>query len=195
MNLDASPISFYSQNQDEQTTKSQGLDAMLDAKTIIPGELSEAFARLDPDLSFLHGEMMTAMGKLDHLRRSGADVLAIQYALDHYESMKSVYQTRLIEVRESKLLTQSELSADEKDEKRVLHELSMQDRMNENFARLRDQRARDKKKKEQQKQDQGSWFLYFAIGLMVAQMNARRYENQHENTVSQRFSSGGHQSE
>jgi hypothetical protein len=160
-----------------------------DISAIIPGELSDAFARLDPDLAYLHKDMLSALSQLERGKKDG---VSIDMLLWRYESAKSAFQTRLIEVRENKLLTQSELSKDEKDEKRVLHELSMQDRMNENFDRIRRQRVQKKKQKED---SQGSWFLYFIIGMMIAQMNRQQqHQNQMDTTLSSKsaFSSSGH---
>lgn len=155
---------------------------------IVPGELSDAFARLDPDLAYLHKDMLSALAQLNQAQRDGTAIDMISW---RYESAKSAYQTRLIEVRENKMLNRTELTAEEKDEKRVLHELSMQDRMNENFARIREKRIQKKKRDEQ---GNGGWFFYFIIGMMVAQMNARRLEMDQQISNNQNpFGSSGTQ--
>lgn len=138
---------------------------------IIPGELSDAFAMLDPDLAMLHKDMKTAAAQLAHARKTGqmADILKWRF-----ETAESAYQTRLLEVRSNKLLNNAAgtlIKDGEAAAKRQLHELSMQEKMNEQFAALRKKRMEEKRRKEE---SQGGWFFYFMLGLWLAQMQSRQ---------------------
>lgn len=139
---------------------------------IIPGELSEAFAMLDPDLAMLHKDMKTAAAQLAHAQKTGqmADILKWRF-----ETAESAYQTRLLEVRSNKLLNNAAgtlIKDGEAAAKRQLHELSMQEKMNEQFAALRKKRMEEKHRKEE---TSGGWFFYFMLGLWLAQMQSRQH--------------------
>lgn len=140
---------------------------------IIPGELSDAFAMLDPDLAMLHKDMKTAAAQLSHARKTGqmADI-----ALWRFETAESAYQTRLLEVRSNKLLNNAATTLVKDGEiaaKRQLHELSMQEKMNEQFAALRKKRLEEKRRKED---SSGGWLFYFILGLWLAQMQAQNHK-------------------
>lgn len=137
---------------------------------IIPGELSDAFAMLDPDLALLHKDMKTAAAQLSHARKTGqmADI-----ALWRFETAESAYQTRLLEVRSNKLMHNAAgmlIKDGEAAAKRQLHELSMQEKMNEQFAAVRKKRLEEKRRKEE---TSGGWFFYFMLGMWLAQMQTQ----------------------
>ena len=141
---------------------------------IVPGELSEAFAMLDPDLALLHKDMKTAAAQLSHARKTRQMVDTAKWRFDTAES---AYQTRLLEVRSNKLLNNAAsilLKDGEAAAKRQLHELSMQEKMNEQFAALRKKRMEEKRRNEE---SSGGWLFYFILGLWLAQMQAQNYRN------------------
>ncbi len=141
------------------------------APTVIPGELSSAFALLDPDLAILHKDMKTAAAQLDIARKTGnmADI-----ALWRFESAESAYQTRLMEVRKNKLASQSAstaMSEGEIEAKKQMHAQSMQERMNEQFANMRKKNMEEKRRKEEK---DGGFFFYLMLGMRLAQMNNKK---------------------
>jgi hypothetical protein len=141
------------------------------APTVIPGELSSVFALLDPDLAMLHKDMKTAAAQLDTARKTGnmADM-----ALWRFESAQGAYQTRLMEVRKNKLASQSAstaMSEGEIEAKKQMHAQSMQDRMNENFANMRQKKMAEKRRKDEK---QGGLFFYLMLGMWLANMNNQK---------------------
>lgn len=146
-------------------------DNSTQAPTVIPGELSSAFALLDPDLAMLHKDMKTAAAQLDIARKTGnmADM-----ALWRFESAESAYQTRLMEVRKNKLASQSAstaMSEGEIEAKKQMHAQSMQDRMNEQFAAVRKKKIEEKRRKDEK---DGGFFFYLMLGMWLAQMNNQK---------------------
>ena len=142
---------------------------VIPAQSIIPGELSEAFALLDPDLAYLHKDMKSAAAQLQLARKSGqmADM-----ALWRFESAESAYKTRLMEVRKNKDISRCAkmaLKCEETKAKRALRDCTMQDEMNRAFAARR--KAAEQKRRE--KEQQGGWFFYLMLGIWLAQMTAR----------------------
>lgn len=139
--------------------------------SIIPGELSSAFALLDPDLAMLHKDMKTAAAQMEIANKTGnmADM-----ALWRFESAQSAYQTRLMEVRKNKLASETAstaMSEGEVEAKKQLHAQSMQDRMNENFANMRKKKMEEKRRKEEK---QGGFFFYLMLGMWLANMNNKK---------------------
>ena len=138
---------------------------------IIPGELSEAFAMLDPDLAMLHKDMQTASAQLAYAKKTGQ---LVDIATWRFESSESAYQTRLIEVRKNKLVARAAstvMDGDEEHAKRELHQLSMQERMNEQFAAIRKKRMEEKRRKEE---SQGGFLFYYLLGMWLANMQAQK---------------------
>jgi hypothetical protein len=141
------------------------------SSTVIPGDLSTAFALLDPDLAMLHKDMKTAAAQYAMAKKSGHMADESKW---RFESAESAYQTRLMEVRKNKLANETaHLALDKGDgeAKRQLHAQSMQDSMNENFARVRAKKLEEKRRKEE---GQGGFFFYLMLGMWLAQMNAQR---------------------
>jgi hypothetical protein len=147
------------------------------ADIYVSGELSETFAMLDPDLALLFKDMKTAAVQLSSARKS--DGVNIDLAKWRLESAQSAYQTRLLEVRKNHILSKAASESLDKGEAecmRISHELTMQERMNEQFAAMRKQRMEEKRRQED---EQHSWLLYFLIGLWIAQMaRQNRLNNQ-----------------
>lgn len=137
----------------------------------IPGALSDAFAMLDPDLAFLHKDMKSAAAQLIAAQKSGQMVDMAQWRFD---SAKSAYKTRLIEVRKNKTLkkyAKKALKDGESKAKREMRNCSMQDEMNKAFALRRKKKAEEKRRKEESK---GGFFFYMMLGMWLAQMTARQ---------------------
>ena len=143
-------------------------DDMADMIPALAGDLSENFARLDPDLMALYKDMKDAHGLLSHARQTGG---MTDMAKWRYESAESAYKTRMMEVRSAKFKMASDQEKREALAKRELHETTMQSRMNEQFAALRRRQMAEKKRQEQ---SSGSWFFYFILGLWLAQMQAQQ---------------------
>jgi hypothetical protein len=98
-----------------------------------------------------------------------------------YETAESAYQTRLLEVRKNKIMKEAALTAingDEIEAKCQLHKMTMQQKMNEEFAQLRERKLAERRKKEEE--SQGGFFFYFMLGLWLAQMQSRQVKNQLE---------------
>jgi len=145
----------------------------------ISGELSEAFTRLDPDLAILYNDMKNAAAVLDRTSETAGDYDTIKY---NFESAQTAYQTRLLEVRALKFKMASDAEKEHAQQRRELHELSMQSKMNDHFAAMRKKRLQEKQRKEQSS-GSGGWLFYFLLGLWLAQMNQqmhRRFEEQNE---------------
>lgn len=137
----------------------------------ISGELSEAFTRLDPALASLYDDVKKAAVSLDNIGKNTSNHADIQY---RYDSAKAAYQTRLLEVRATRFKMASDTEKETAIEKRMAHELSMQDTMNERFAALRQKRMQEKQRKESAN---GGWFFYFVLGMWLAQMNNQMRDN------------------
>lgn len=137
-------------------------------QSIIPGELSDAFAMLDPDLSMLHKDMKTALAQLALAQKSGQ---MVDIAAWRFETSESAYQTRLMEVRKNKLLSKvakESIDSDEAQAKKQLHAETMQNRMNDSFNR---QRVEKQKKKRSEEKSKGGLFFYLMLGMWLANMN------------------------
>jgi len=138
---------------------------MIETTHYISGELSEAFTRLDPALSALYEDVKNAASTLENTPKNSSDYADIQYA---YDSAKTSYQTRMLEVRATRFKMASDTEKEDALNKRQMHELSMQDTMNAQFAALRKKRLQEKRRKEE---SGGGWFFYFVLGMWLAQMN------------------------
>jgi hypothetical protein len=139
---------------------------------ILPGDLSDAFSLLDPDLALLHKDMKTAAAQMAHAKKTGGQMADI--ALWRFQTAESAYQTRLMEVRKNKIAqetAQTALSKGESEARKQLHALSMQEKMNEHLNLQRKQRL-EKKRREEEKQ--GGFFFYILLGMWLAQMNQKR---------------------
>jgi len=179
--------------QNTQSSTSQNSDLMNDiiairddlwAKNdVIAGELSEEFAMLDPDLAVLHKDMKSAASQLSQAKKTGQMTDMLKW---RFESMESAYQTRLLEVRRNKMTANNKPVADkEQQERRELHEISMQQTMNDQFSRLREKRLKEKRKKES---SSGSFLFYFLLGLWLAQIQNQRLENERQMSARNAFS-------
>jgi hypothetical protein len=149
----------------------------------IAGELSEAFTRLDPELAAFHHDMKVAGVFLENTQKGTKEH---DIALYKYDSAKTAYQTRLLEVRSLKFKLSSDKEKQDAEQKRQMHELSMQETMNERFAALRKKRMEEKRRKEE---SSGGWFFYFILGMWLAQMqhqmnNRFRQNNEMRNDFS-----------
>jgi len=131
----------------------------------IAGELSEAFTRLDPGLAAFYQDMKAAGIALENTQKG---TKAYDSALYNFDSAKTAYQTRLLEVRSLKFKLSSDQEKQDAEHKRQMHELSMQETMNERFAALRKKRMEEKRRKEES--SSGGWFFYFILGMWLAQM-------------------------
>lgn len=134
----------------------------------LPGELSNAFAMLDPTLAAFHTDMKKAALHLAHAKKTGQN---IDIALWRYETAESAYQTRLYEVRKNALLKEIEATGDSI-AKVELHEMTMQQKMNEEFNLLRQKRAEEKRRQEEKQS--GGFFFYLMLGIALANLNAQR---------------------
>lgn len=140
-------------------------------KEIIPGELSDAFALIDPDLALLHKDMKTAAAQLSLAQKSGN---MVDMAKWRFESAESAYQTRLMEVRKQKDMKKAAkktLCGDALAAKRELRQHSMQEEMNAAFALRRKQKQEEQRR---QKEKEGGWLFYYLLGMWLANMNAQR---------------------
>lgn len=140
---------------------------------IVPGELSEAFTMLDPDLAYLNKEMKSAAVQLQTSIKQGRMIDMAQWRFD---SAKSAYMTRLHELKDDKSLqkfAQKTINGecDVERAKRDLRNLSMQEAMNDKFAKHREQKAKDKREKEEK---ENGWFFYMMLGLFLMQLNAQQ---------------------
>jgi len=139
---------------------------------VSPGELSEAFTLLDPDLAMLHKDMKTAAAQLNTAIDKGQ---MVDMAKWRFESAQSAYQTRLVEIKKDKalrLFAEKTVNGETDIErtKRDLRSMAMQEAMNESFARRRKQKAEEKRRKDEK---QGGLFFYIMLGFWVAQMQAQ----------------------
>jgi hypothetical protein len=141
-------------------------------------DLSESFARLDPDLMALYKDMKDAHALLVHTKNGGE---LNDTAKWRFESAESAYKTRMMEVRSAKFKMASDEEKREALAKREMHETAMQDRMNEQFAALRKRQMEEKK----QQQSSGSWFFYFMLGLWLSQMHTQRLRLDKERDMAQ----------
>ena len=151
---------------------------------MVAGELAHEFAHLDPSLSAFHGDLRSAAAELASAKKSGKD---ISIALSNFETAESIYQTRLFEVRRDKLAMDAQAEADADEAKSALHALTMQHKMDEQFAALRKRRIAAKRR---QKEQQNSWLFYFLIGLWLSQMQQQRqndFRNNMKSQMSMRF--------
>lgn len=147
---------------------------VIQAPVIIPGELSEAFALIDPDLAYLHKDMKTANAQLEIARKSGQMIDMAQW---RFESAETAYKTRLMEVRKIKSMrkhAKTALSGDEIKAKREMRNSSMQEEMNKAFELRRKKMMEEKRRKDEK---QGGWFFYLMLGMWLAQMNAKQRTN------------------
>jgi len=135
---------------------------------ILPGELSETFALLDPDLAALHKDMKTAAMQLSHAKKTGQMTNIVKW---RFESAESAYQTRLLEVRQNKLAHRAQEILEEAIIKRLEHEDAMQNKMNEQFASIREKRLKERKRKES---NSGSWLFYFMLGVWLSNIHTQR---------------------
>jgi hypothetical protein len=142
---------------------------LVKAEPVIPGELSEAFTLLDPDLAMLHKDMKSAAAQLNTAIDKGH---MIDMAKWRFESAQSAYQTRLVEIKKDKALNKlAEQSVNGETDleraKRDMRNMAMQEAMNESFARRRKQKAEEKRREDEK---QGGLFFYLMLGLWFAQM-------------------------
>jgi len=92
----------------------------------------------------------------------------------------------ILEVRRNKMTANNKPVADkEQQERRELHEISMQQTMNDQFSRLREKRLKEKRKKES---SSGSFLFYFLLGLWLAQIQNQRLENERLMSARNAFS-------
>lgn len=141
------------------------------AIALVAGELSETFAMLDPDLAALFKDMKTVMAQYTQAKKTGQMAGILKW---RFESAESAYQTRLMEVRRNKILAAEKNEISEIAlEKRQLHEVTMQQKMNEEFSALREKRLKQKRRKEE---GSGGWLFYFLLGMWIANMNKQRLE-------------------
>jgi len=144
---------------------------IVQAPVLVGGDLSQAFALLDPDLAMLHKDMQSALAQYEMARKNGQMIDMTKW---RFESAESAYQTRLMEVRQNKLARETaELAIDkgEQEAKKQLHIQSMQDRMNEQFNATRRKKIEEKRRKEEK---QGGFFFYFLLGMWLAQIQAQQ---------------------
>jgi len=141
-------------------------------------DLSESFARLDPDLMALYKDMKDAHAVLFHAKNAGEMSAMAKW---RFESAESAYKTRMMEVRSAKFKMASDEEKKEALAKREMHENTMQERMNEQFAALRKRQMEEKK----QQQSSGSWFFYFMLGLWLAQMHTQHLRLAKERDMAQ----------
>jgi hypothetical protein len=143
----------------------QANDILKATDNLIAGELSNHFTMLDPALSALFEDLQRATMAYATAQSTNEDMTAAKWRL---ETAQSAYHTRLLELRKNALNKKIAENDADVDAKCELHEMTMQQRMNENFNRLREKKAADKKKKE--KESQGDFFFYFVLGLALAQL-------------------------
>lgn len=149
----------------------QKSDAIVVTDAIIPGNLSESFALLDPDLAALHKDMKSAASQIDLARERGLNGPMLEMAKWRFESAQSAYQTRLVEVRKNKdmkFAAKKALNGHEDEARRELRHLSLQEQMNGAFAaQVRKKRALEKQRNEEK---ENSFFLYMMLGLWFSNM-------------------------
>ena len=155
------------------------------APVVFPGELSEAFALLDPDLAYLHKDMKSAAAQLNQANKSGQMVDMAQWRFD---SAESAYKTRLMEVRKNKTLkkyAKKALNGEEISAKREMRNCAIQDEMNRAFALRRKKMMEEKRRKDESK---GGLFFYIMLGMWLAQMQARqRVKNMEMSNIQNAF--------
>lgn len=155
------------------------------APVVFPGELSEAFALLDPDLAYLHKDMKSAAAQLTHANKSGQMVDMAQWRFD---SAQSAYKTRLMEVRKNKMLNKyakKALNGEEVSAKREMRNSAIQDEMNQAFALRRKKMMEEKRRKDESK---GGLFFYIMLGMWLAQMQSRqRVKNMEMSNIQNAF--------
>ena len=182
MGMQENTQSFNDQNTDLMNDIIAIRDDLWAKNDIIAGELSEEFAMLDPDLTALHKDMKSAAAQLSNAKQTNGMTDMLKW---RFESMESAYQTRLLEVRRNKLLANNKVvDKEEQQQKRELHELSMQQTMNDQFAALREKRLKEKRRKE--KSSSGGFLFYFLLGLWLANMqrNQRLEQDRARNAFS-----------
>ena len=155
------------------------------APAVFPGELSDAFALLDPDLAYLHKDMKSAAAQLNQANKSGQMVDMAQWRFD---SAESAYKTRLMEVRKNKMLkkyAKKALNGEEISAKREMRNCAIQDEMNRAFALRRKKMMEEKRRKDESK---GGLFFYIMLGMWLAQMQARqRVKNMEMSNIQNAF--------
>jgi|GEM_PF-2290673 len=143
--------------------------------TIIPGNLSESFALLDPDLAALHKDMKSAASQVDLAHKKGLNGPMLEMAMWRFDSAQSAYQTRLVEVRknkEMKFAAKKVLNGHEDEARRELRHLNLQEQMNNVFAQqVQKKRALEKQRK---KEKENSFFFYIMLGLWFSAMLNRQ---------------------
>lgn len=150
----------------------------LPVNPVIPGDLSESFAMLDPDLAALHKDMRSAAAQVELARRNGPSGAMLDMAEWRFESAESAYQTRLMEVRKNKHLkaaARKVLNGEKDEARRALRHQNMQDQMNTAFAEaMRKKRALEKRRKEEK---EGGLFFYMMLGLWLGNLWSRQRAN------------------
>ena len=141
--------------------------------TMIAGELSHEFALADPALAALYKDLQSMKAEMNHARKTGQMTVMATW---RFESAESAYHTRLIEVKRNKMIADAKARMKETDsqavtERKELHALTMQQKMNDEFAALREKRLQEKKKKES---GAWSWIIWFMVGYWLARMNDQR---------------------
>jgi len=149
------------------------------ALEVVSGELSNTFAMLDPSLAALFKDLQTASAELSIAQKNGQMTDILKWRV---ETAESAYQTRLMEVKRNKMIAEAKSNMKNKidtdmQDRKELHAVSMQQKMNDQFAALRIKRLQEKKK-----QDSGtwSWLILFMLGYWLANMNQQRLKSQRE---------------
>lgn len=156
----------------------QKSDAIVVAEKILPGNLSESFALLDPDLAALHKDMKSAAAQIDLARERGLNGPMLEMAKWRFDSAQSAYHTRLVEVRKNKNMkfaAKKAMNGQESEARRELRHLSMQEQMNNAFAaQVKKKRAIEKQRKEEK---ENSFFFYMMLGMWMSNMFNRQRAN------------------
>lgn len=165
-----------------------GMDNDVLVPTVFPGELSTVFAMLDPDLVYLFKDMQSALALLEQAKKTG---LNVQQALFLFESAQSAYQTRLLEVRKNSLVKKAMAQAGDCEDavaaRKHYHMLSMQERMNQQLARRREEKQAEKA--EQETSQANPWLFYMALGYWMASLyNRNRSYTADMSTLQRDFS-------
>lgn len=176
--IDITTAHIADKNGKDSFISSDRIDDIIDkvnhVRDVIPGSLSTSFALLDPSLATFHNDMRRAALQLAHAKKTGQN---IDIALWRFETAESAYQTRLYEVRKNSIIEKINADGDT-DAKKELHNLTMQQRMNDSFNLRRQQRAEEKRRKEEK--SEGGFFFYFMLGIAIANMNAQRIAREME---------------
>lgn len=163
--------------RDQLHDKSDSIQA---SATIIPGDLSESFALLDPDLAALHKDMKSAAAQIDMAQQKGLGNAMIETAKWRYDSAQSAYHTRLVEVRKNKNLkfaANKVLDGKEDEARRELRHQNLQDQMNTAFAQQMQKKRALQKQREKEKE--GGIFFYMMLGLWIGSI----WNNQRTNQI------------